>query len=247
VEKQDRTAVDHNLVDVGGKNSFFHLTLSTLLDPQEQITAALNVEGDFEQVKTDSIAHPNVNGGDFLLAGKQDELVGCGAKNLGGTKPPSAVTTPAPSINKTEQVGQLLTLLNGLLSNSSADVLADLLASGNDTKRVVEKLQNVATTTQPSPITKSPEEIQKARQKIESEILKSLEELSEVESQEFVDMDNNTHELVALGSGMEPPPEKLITLTPVKLSAQQATTKPASTGIKSVAEAEGFDVNVMVG
>lgn len=99
------------------------------------------MEGDFEHAKVEAKAHPNTNSGDFLLLGKQEELVGCGAKNLGGTRPPTSTTTSAPAVNKTEQVNKLLDSLRGLLTDSSSDVLSDLLANGNDPKTVVEKLQ----------------------------------------------------------------------------------------------------------
>jgi hypothetical protein len=92
------------------------------------------------------------------------------------------------------------------------------------------------------------------KKRVEYEILKSLEELRENESQEFVDLKTGSQELVAIGSGMEPPTDKLITLTPVSLTARQVlvandtTTNDTTTSetLKKSAEAEGFDVNVMV-
>lgn len=99
------------------------------------------MEGDFEHAKVEAISHPNTNSGDFLLLSKQEELVGCGAKNLGGTRPPLASTTLVPLINKTEQVNKLLESLRGILTNSSTDVLSDLLTNGNDPQAVIAKLQ----------------------------------------------------------------------------------------------------------
>lgn len=56
-------------------------------------------------------------------------------------------------------------------------------------------------------------------------------------------MKSNSNELVAIGSGMEPPKERLISLTPVPLVAHQ---KPTSEALKKAVTDEGFDVNVMV-
>lgn len=112
------------------------------LVPREQVQTALNLEGDFEDAKIEALAHPNTNSGDFLLLNKQEELIGCGAKNLeSGTKPPPSSTTETVSVNKTEQINKLLESLRGFLANSSSDALSDLLVNGDDPKLVVEKLQ----------------------------------------------------------------------------------------------------------
>lgn len=77
--------------------------------------------------------------------------------------------------------------------------------------------------------------------------------MREVESREFVDVKSNSHELQLIGSGAEPQAERLITLTPVALTAHQVVSNDAkeptptsAVALKKTAEDEGFDVNVMV-
>jgi hypothetical protein len=89
------------------------------------------------------------------------------------------------------------------------------------------------------------------RKRVEYEILKSLEELGEVESREFVEMKGNSHELTAIGSGLEPPTERLITLNPIALTAHQivandSTVSSTTESAKKAAESEGFDATLMV-
>lgn len=191
------------------------------------------MEDDFEHSKVETLAHPNINSGDFLLLNKKEELIGCGVKRS------NLSTTTISPVNKTEQVNKLLESLRGILTNSSSDVLVDLLSSTNDTKGIVEKLKvNLASS--PSSTDQKSSEVHK---RIEYEILKSLEDLRETESKEFVDMKSNSNELVAIGSGIEPPKERLINLTPVPLVAHQ---NPTNETLKKSVESEGFDVNVMV-
>lgn len=82
--------------------------------------------------------------------------------------------------------------------------------------------------------------------------MKSLEDLRDVESQEFFDMKNNSEELlVSIGSGLEPPVERLITLTPVTstpitLTAYQKESALASTLATEATKDEGFDATLMV-
>ncbi|KAI6200623.1 C-type lectin domain-containing protein [Aphelenchoides besseyi] len=205
--------------------------------PLEQAVTAQNLDSDHEEAQVESRAHPNTNSGDFLLARKQDELIGCGAKNLGHTRP-SVTTTSAP-VNRTAQVEQLVSSLRTILASSSPELISDLLSSGNDTKLLVEKLQTATV----NATTKVPEDVHRAW--VEDELAKSLEELGQEESREFVDAaPTDSDELVAIGSGLEPPADRLVTLIPVVLSAKQTTTNSTASDLTKSANVDGYDVNV---
>lgn len=187
------------------------------------------MEGDFEQAQREQLAHPGVNSGDLLLAPQpgDEELVGCGAKNLGFPAPPTR--PPQPLVGKQERIDDFLGRLRDLLNETDSEQLRGLLADekGGMSASLAEKLEQASalartsTTTAQTP--PSAEYLERLREKIEAQVLKSIEQLGETESRELSSLElNGAKELDAIGSGLEPPAERLISLTPDALQPHAA-------------------------
>ena len=126
---------------------------------------ALLVEADHETAAVEAKSSPN--SGDLLLAGRRrtvarpdnlhsriagrgDELVGCGAKNLGGgdggggkpiALPPPSTSVASPAPSREEQEADLVDALRRLVHSSSPAQLTQLSAASNNSRLLVEKLR----------------------------------------------------------------------------------------------------------
>ncbi|CAD5221321.1 unnamed protein product [Bursaphelenchus okinawaensis] len=219
VESKQKTEIEQNVVE------------SNDVTQAEQVQIALNIDDDFRQAQKEQKAHPGVNSGDLLIIPKTsaEELIGCGAKNLGGTKPPAVTTTtasPQDLAEKNKKIDQVLENLRKVLNNSDSTLLNSLIENNGSSEGLAKELVKAAMVSrderaQPENLAPSAEELESLRQKIEPDVLKSIEDLGRTEDKEFQSMETPDHDLEAIGSGLEPPSEKLVLLTPLALTAHQ--------------------------
>lgn len=111
--------------------------------------------------------------------------------------------------------------LNELLQNDNPEALTETL----------RKASELAKNTPPTD-----EYLEKLRQKITPGLDKSIEELGKMESAELNSIEDPTKDLEMIGSGMEPPVEKLISLTPSAISSNKQIVKSKEEGHKKKME-----------
>ncbi|CAD5227194.1 unnamed protein product [Bursaphelenchus xylophilus] len=233
VESKQKTEIEQNAVEA-----------TEPVNPTEQFQIALSLDEDFKQAQKEQQAHPGVNSGDLLIIPKSsEEIVGCGAKNLKKESTVSTTPSPAQIEERNLHINAFLNNLRDLLNRSDSTVLSNLFEANytDSAENLADKLERasqLARTTQSVP--PSPEELERLRKNIENDVLKSIEELGETEDREFKSMEVAEKDLEAIGSGLEPPAEKLISLTPVALTAHQQIIVEKKTESPEEANVSGY-------